>query len=104
MQLSTKIKIWGGLAGLVLIIITILYFRYYFSYDQRNILRRKIDTVTGMNMNVTVFGFDGRIVKRWSGIQRITSGKEGMPYTYFYTREGKYVQIPASVWYIAEEE
>jgi len=104
MQLSTKMKIWGGIIGVILIIVTFLYFRYYFSYEQKNIVRRKLDTITGMNLNVTVFGFDGRIVKRWNGVQRITSGKDGRQYTYFYTREGKYVQIPDSVWYVAEEE
>jgi len=104
MMLSTKIKIWGGITALILIILTVVYYRYFFSYEQRNIVRRKIDTITGMNMNVTVFGFDGRIIKRWNGVQRITSGKEGRHYTYFYTRDGKYVQLPDSVWYMAEEE
>ncbi len=104
MKLSTKLKIWGVIAALILMVLTFLYFRYYFTYEQRNIVRRKIDTVTGMNMSITVIGFDGRILKRWANVQKITSGKDGRPYTYFYTKDGKYVQIPNSVWYVAEEE
>ncbi len=104
MTLSTKLKIAGAVTAVGLVIFTILYFRYYFTYEQKNIVRRKLDTITGMNLTVTVFGFDGRIIKRWTGVQRITSGKEGRHYTYFYTKDGKYVQIPDSVWYLAEEE
>lgn len=81
-----------------------LYFRYYFTYEQRNITQRKLDTITGQNLVVTVFGFDGRIIKRWTGVQKITSFNDQRNYTFFYTKDGKYVQIPDSVWYIAEEE
>jgi len=81
-----------------------LYFRYFFSYEQKNITKRKLDTITGQNLVITVFGFDGRIIKRWTGVKKITSFKDDRNYTFFYTKEGKYVQIPDSVWYIAEEE
>lgn len=98
-------------AGLLLAAITGggFYLRYFFSYDQRQRIKRSVDSVTGQNLTVTVFGFDGKIIKRWVGIPKITSGysREGsvlLRYSYFYTREGKYVQIPDSVWYIAEEE
>ncbi len=86
-----------------------VYFRYFFTYEQRNIFKRQVETITGQNLTITIFGFDGRIIKRWTGIRKITSGRtpEGTgerEYTYFYTKDGKYVQIPNSVWYIAEEE
>lgn len=87
-----------------------VYFKYFFTFEQRNVVKRKISSVTGQNLTVTVFGFDGKIIKRWTGVQKITSGVNrsvGMGernYTYFYTRDGRYVQIPDSVWYIAEEE
>ena len=89
---------------LLLLLAGYLYFRYYFSYEQRNITQRKIDAITGQNLVVTVFGFDGRIIKRWTGVKKITSFKDERDYSFFYTKDGKYVQIPASVWYIAEEE
>lgn len=80
------------------------YFRYYFTSEQKNITQRKLDSITGQNLTVTVFGFDGRIIKRWTGIQKITSFQDMRNYTFFYTKDGRYVQIPDSVWYIAEEE
>lgn len=106
---KTKIRIFGIMMVLVIIGGLFVYFRYFFTYEQRQQIRRKIDTVTGQNMTVTVFGYDGRIIKRWVGIQKLTSGYSRggsgeRNYTFFYTREGKYVQIPDSVWYIAEEE
>ncbi|MCX7679177.1 MAG: hypothetical protein N2316_08145 [Spirochaetes bacterium] len=104
MALSTKLKIAMAVFVAIMLVFTFFYFRYFFTYEQKNIMRRKIDTITGMNLTVTVFGYDGRIIKRWTGVQRITSGKEGRDYTYFYTKDGRYVQIPNSVWYIAEEE
>ncbi|OHD70472.1 MAG: hypothetical protein A2W19_08785 [Spirochaetes bacterium RBG_16_49_21] len=86
-----------------------IFFKYFFTYEQRQQVRRQIGSVTGQNLTVTIFGFDGRIIKRWTGVQKITSGRAKddsgeRNYTYFYTREGKYVQIPDSVWYMAEEE
>lgn len=81
-----------------------LYFRYYFTEEQKNITQRKIDSITGQNLTVTVFGFDGRIIKRWTGVKKITSFSDQRNYTFFYTKDNRYVQIPDSVWYIAEEE
>jgi len=86
-----------------------VFFKYFFTFEQRQLIRRQIGSVTGQNLTVTVFGYDGRIIKRWVNVQKITSGRAKdesgeRNYTYFYTREGKYVQIPDSVWYIAEEE
>jgi hypothetical protein len=81
-----------------------LYFKYFFTYEQKNIVKRNIETITGQNLTVTIFGFDGKIIKRWTGVQKITSGKDMRTYTFFYTKDNKYVQIPDSVWYIAEEE
>lgn len=102
--MKTKLKIAGIIAGILLILTLIIYFRYFFTYEQRNVMKRKIETITGQNLTITIFGFDGRIVKRWTGVEKITSGKDTRSYTYFYTKDGKYVQIPDSVWYIAEEE
>jgi hypothetical protein len=109
MVLSARIRIFGVLFIILLIISGFIFFKYFFTFEQRQQFQRKIDTVTGQNMTVTVFGFDGRIIKRWVGIQKITSGysRPGSgerTYTYFYTSGGKYVQLPDSVWYIAEEE
>jgi hypothetical protein len=109
MQTKTKVRIAFVLVLLVAIISLGIYLRYFFTYEQRNIFRRKIGSVTGMDLTVTVFSYDGKIVKRWTHIQKISTGrsKEGSAerhYTYFFTREHKYVQIPDSVWYIAEEE
>jgi hypothetical protein len=106
---SLKSKIIGLVLLAILVLGSFIFFRYFFTFEQRQQIKRKIETVTGQNMTVTVFGYDGKIIKRWVGIQKITSGysreKGGeRNYTYFYTREGKYVQIPDSVWYIAEEE
>lgn len=102
--MKTKIKIAGGVLAVLLIVSVYLYFKFLFTYEQRNILQRKIETFTGQNLTITVFGFDGKIVKRWYKVQKITSGKkEGRTYTFFYTRDNRYVQIPNSVWYIAEE-
>ncbi|MBN2160276.1 MAG: hypothetical protein JW807_12840 [Spirochaetes bacterium] len=106
---TTKFKIAGIVFVVILILGSVIFFRYLFTYEQRQQLQRKIGSVTGQNMTVTVFGFDGRIIKRWVGIEKITSGytRAGSgerAYTYFYTKQGKYVQLPDSVWYIAEEE
>jgi hypothetical protein len=102
--MKKKLIIVGVLLFVVLIITAFLYFRYYFTYEQKNILQRRIETITGQNLTITIFGYDGRIIKRWTSVKKITSGKEERNYTFFYTKDGKYVQIPNSVWYIAEEE
>jgi hypothetical protein len=102
MKFKTKIILFliliAVMAGLY------FFFRYYFTYEQRNIVKRQIESVTGQNLTITVFGFDGKIIKRWTGIKKITSGKEGRDYIFFYTKDNKYVHIPNSLWYIAEEE
>jgi len=96
---------------IIMIVITLLlifaayfYFRYYFTSEQKNITQRKLDSITGQNLTITIFGFDGKIVKRWTGIKKITEFNDQRNYTFFYTKDNKYVQIPGSVWYIAEEE
>lgn len=104
-----KVKLLSVFLVILIIISGFIFFKYFFTFEQRQQFKRKVETVTGQNMVVTIFGFDGRIIKRWVGIQKITSGysRPGSgerSYTYFYTRDGKYVQIPDSVWYIAEEE
>lgn len=99
-----KFKIFGILFILLCIAGVYFYFRYYFTEEQKNITQRKIESITGQNLTITVFGFDGRIIKRWTGVKKITAFADGRNYTFFYTRDGKYVQIPDSVWYIAEEE
>lgn len=102
--MSLKTKLIGAAATVLIIMGVFVYFRYFFTYEQRNVVRRQIDSITGQNLTVTIFGWDGRIIKQWSGIKKVSSGKDLKYYTYFYTKEGKYVQIPASVWYIAEEK
>ncbi len=102
--MKTKFKIAGAILIVLAIIGLFLYFRYLFTYEQRNVLQRRIETITGQNLTITIFGYDGRIIKRWTNVKKITSGKEDRDYTYFYTSDNRYVQIPNSVWYIAEEE
>ena len=93
---------------IILIILSIpacyLYFKYFFTYEQKNITQRKIESITGQNLTVTVFGFQGNVIKRWTGVKKITEFQDNRNYTFFYTSDGKYVQIPNSVWYVAEEE
>lgn len=104
--MKTKLKIVAVVLVLFLIGGVYLYFKYFFTYEQRNITQRKIETVIGQNLTVTVFSFDGKTVKQWRNVKKITSGigERNLSYTYFYTSENKYVQIPNSVLYIAEEE
>lgn len=99
-----KSRIITVIAIILLIFTAYFYFKYYFTEEQKNITQRKIDTITGQNLAVTIFGFDGRIIKRWTGVKKITSFNDERNYTFFYTKDGKYVQIPDSVWYLAEEE
>ncbi len=101
--MSKKIKLIAVIVALLSIGGVYLYFKYFFTYEQKNILKRKIETITGQNLTVTVFGYDGRIIKRWKKVQKITAATETRNYTFFYTRDNRYVQIPDSVWYIAEE-
>ena len=102
--MGTKIKVIGVIISILLILFVFLYFKYFFSEENKNVMKKRIESVTGQNLVVTVFGYDGKIIKRWHNIQKITSGKEGREYIFFYTRDNKYVQLPHSVWYIAEEE
>lgn len=99
-----KSRIATVIITIILIAGVYFYFKYYFTSEQKNITQRKIDSITGQNLSVTIFGFDGRIIKRWTGVKKITSFNDQRNYTFFYTKDGKYVQIPDSVWYIAEEE
>jgi len=99
-----KSRIIGVIIIILLAIGLYFYFKYYFTEEQKNITQRKLDSITGQDLTITVFGFDGRIIKRWTGVKKITSFQDQRNYTFFYTREGKYVQIPDSVWYLAEEE
>jgi hypothetical protein len=99
-----KTRIIFAIVIILLIISGYFYFKYFFTYEQKNITQRKIESITGQNLSVTIFGFDGRIIKRWTGVKKITSFQDQRNYTFFYTKEGRYVQIPDSVWYIAEEE
>jgi len=97
-------KILMIIAIVLLVLAGYFYFGYYFTEEQKNITQRKIETITGQNLTVTIFGFDGRVIKRWTGVKKITSFQDQRNYTFFYTKDGKYVQIPDSVWYIAEDE
>lgn len=99
-----KSRILAAIFIMLCVIGMYFYFKYYFTEEQKNITQRKIESITGQNLTVTVFGFDGRIIKRWTGIKKITSFADQRNYTFFYTKDGRYVQIPDSVWYIAEEE
>ena len=102
MKLKWKISIF--IFFLIVGLGIFLYFKYFFTYEQKNVLKRKIETITGQNLRVTIFDINGNIIKRWHNVKKITAAKEGRNYTYFYTKDNKYVQIPNSVWYIAEEE
>ena len=109
MASKAKLAVAGIIVSVVVVFGLFVFFKYFFTYEQRQIVQRKIGSVTGQNLTVTVFGFDGKIIRRWVGVEKITSGYSRgtsgeRAYTFFYTREGKYVQIPDSVWYIAEEE
>ncbi len=99
-----KIKIIVIFLIIAGIIAGFIYFRFFFSHEQRNIFQKRVENITGQNLTVTVFSADGNVLKRWTGIQKISCGVDGHYYTYFYTKDNKYVQIPDSVWYIAEEE
>lgn len=99
-----KSRIIGVLVVILLVAGLYFYFRYYFTEEQKNITQRKLDSITGQDLTITIFGFDGRIIKRWTNVKKITVFSDQRNYSFFYTKEGKYVQIPDSVWYIAEEE
>ncbi|MCP4132492.1 MAG: hypothetical protein GY754_16080 [bacterium] len=102
--MQTKLKIIGIVLLILLVIGGYFYFKYYFTYEDKNITQRKIEAITGQDLTVSIFGLDGKLIKRWVHVQKISAAKEERNYTFFYTKENKYVQIPDSVWYIAEEE
>ena len=99
-----KAKIFFVILILLSIVFCYFYFKYFFTYEQKNITQKKIESITGQNLTVTVFGLNGNVIKRWVGVKKITEFQDNRNYTFFYTSDGKYVQIPNSVWYIAEEE
>jgi hypothetical protein len=95
---------------LVLIVLTLviiagfyIFFRFFFTYEQRNRFKRSVESVTGQDLNVTVFDMNGKVIRKWVHVKKITTGGNDRHYTYFYTEDDRYVQIPDSVWYIAEE-
>lgn len=102
--MMNRIKIIGVILMVLLILGVFLYFKYFFTYEQKNIVQRKLENITGQNLTVTMFSFDGKIIKRWQHVQKITSPRDLRDYSFFYTSDNKYVQIPNSVWYVAEEE
>lgn len=104
MKLSTKLKIAGVLLVVFLFIGGYFYFKYFFSQEQKNITKRRIENLQGLNLTVTVFGMDGKILRVYKNVKKITSATGGRAYTYFRTSDDRYVQIPNSVFYIAEDE
>jgi hypothetical protein len=99
-----KAKIIFVILILLSIVFVYLYFKYFFTYEQKNITQKKIESITGQNLTITIFDFNGRIIKRWVGVKKLTEFQDNRNYTFFYTSDNRYVQIPSSVWYIAEEE
>lgn len=89
---------------LVLLLALIIFFRFFFTYEQRNRFMRSVETVTGQNLTITVFDMNGKVFRKYTGVQKITTGEPARGYVFFYTAGNKYVQIPDSVWYVAEEE
>jgi hypothetical protein len=100
-----KVKIIS-VFSVILILAGVFFYLYYFYFniERTNKLRRSIDKYTGQNLTVTIFSYGGQLLKQWKGVKKITSSGDARDYTFFYTKEGKYVQIPNSVTYIAEEE
>ena len=99
-------KKYFQLSVIILVLISggIVFFKYFLTFEKKNMFQRSIENITGQNLTVTVFDVNGKVIKRWYHIKKITSPEDGKSYTFFYTSENKYVQIPNSVWYIAEEE
>jgi hypothetical protein len=104
MKLSIKIKIVGVFLTIGMIITGYFYFKYYFSEEQKNITKRKIENLQGLNLTVTIFGMNGKILATYKKVKKITSAIDGRDYTYFRTNDDRYVQIPNSVFYIAEDQ
>ncbi len=105
----SKIKVIFSMIIIVVVMAVFgwLYF-FYFNVERSNQIRRSIDKYTGQNLTISVFSLNGQLIKQWKNVSKVTSGSAGgadqRNYTYFYTKEGKYVQLPNSVYYIAEEE
>jgi hypothetical protein len=93
-----------GILSIVIIGMLFLFFRYFFTYEQRNRVKRSIESVTGQNLRVTVYDMNGKVLRQWEHIEKISTGGTDRHYIFFYTDGGKYVQIPDSAWYVAEEE
>jgi hypothetical protein len=102
--MSLKLKVIGIIVIVFLLLGLFLYFRYFFTYEQKNIVQKRLENIIGQNLTITVFGYDGRIIKRWYNVNKLSTGKGTRNYTFFYTKDNRFVQLPASVWYIAEEE
>jgi hypothetical protein len=71
MSTKTKLYIFGSALLIVIVLGVYFYFKYFFTYEQKNITQRKIETITGQNLTITVFGYDGKIIKRWYGVQKL---------------------------------
>jgi hypothetical protein len=99
-----KKYLYLGIFVFLIIFGMFIFFRFFFTYEQRNKFMRSVETVTGQNLTITTYDMNGKIIRRWSKVQKITSGEGVRSYVFFYTADGKYVQIPDSLWYIAEEE
>ncbi len=104
MKFNFKIAVISVIVIIILGISGYIFVKYFFTYEQRNVFQRRYENITGQNLTVTVFGFNGNIIKRWTGVKKITAPRDGRGYVFFYTGDNKYIQIPDSVWYIAEEE
>jgi hypothetical protein len=99
-----KKYLYIGAFILVLILGLFIFFRFFFTYEQRNKFKRSVETVTGQNLTITIYDMNGKAIRKWPHVQKITSGEGVRSYVYFYTEDNHYVQIPDSVWYVAEEE
>jgi hypothetical protein len=91
---------------ILIILIIIIFFSVYMLFiksDGDKNTSKKTDALHNKNITLTIFGNDGRIIKRWINVKGITADKNGS-HTSFHTRDGKYVLMPNSLWYIAEEE
>ena len=99
--MSIKAKIIMFLVLILMIIGLVVYFLYFFNAPRKD----AVLPGAGMrgNLTVTVFGNDGKIIKRWTGMKR-AAARDAATTNLFTTREGKSVQIGPAVWFIAEEE
>ena len=73
--MKNKFKIAIAIVAVLIVAGLYLYFKYFFTYEQKNIFQRNVETITGQNLTITVFGFDGKIIKRWTGVKKISSGR-----------------------------